>query len=86
VTVEKHLRGSGRVDDIPSRFIPRAYHEFVHTKDARLMRNVVYHNRMDVFTMAVILNRMGEGDDTRESPAGMIATSHPRRVLAQPEP
>jgi hypothetical protein len=24
------------------------------------MRNVVYHNRMDVFTMAVILNRLCE--------------------------
>ena len=60
VTVEKHLRGVERVDDIPSRFIPRAYHEFVHSRDARLMRNVVYHNRMDVFTMAVILNRLCE--------------------------
>jgi uncharacterized protein YprB with RNaseH-like and TPR domain len=56
VTVEKHLRGVERVDDIPSRFIPRAYHEYVRTQDARIMRNVVYHNRMDLFTMAVILN------------------------------
>ncbi len=69
VTVEKHLRGNGREDDIPSRFIPRAYHEFVHTKDARLMRNVVYHNRMDVFTMAVILNRMAE-KAFAQTPAG----------------
>jgi len=60
VTVEKHLRGSGRVDDIPSRFIPRAYHEFVSTKDARIMRNVAYHNRMDLFTMAVILNHLAD--------------------------
>jgi uncharacterized protein YprB with RNaseH-like and TPR domain len=56
VTVERHLRGVDRVDDIPSRFIPRAYHEFVRSRDARIMRNVVYHNRMDLFTMAVILN------------------------------
>ena len=60
VTVEKHLRGTGREDDIPSRFIPRAYHEFVRTKDARIMRNVAYHNRMDLFTMAVILNHMAD--------------------------
>lgn len=60
VTVERHLRGAGRVDDIPSRFIPRAYHEFVRTKDARIMRNVAYHNRMDLFTMAVILNHLSE--------------------------
>jgi uncharacterized protein YprB with RNaseH-like and TPR domain len=60
VTVEKHLRGAGREGDIPSRFIPRAYHEFVRTKDARIMRNVAYHNRMDLFTMAVILNHLGD--------------------------
>lgn len=60
VTVEKHLRGTGREGDIPSRFIPRAYHEFVRTKDARIMRNVAYHNRMDLFTMAVILNYLGD--------------------------
>ena len=58
VTVEEHLRGFTRVDDIPSRFIPRAYHEYVRTQDARIMRNVVYHNRMDIFTMAVILNHL----------------------------
>jgi uncharacterized protein YprB with RNaseH-like and TPR domain len=63
VTVEEYLRGVGRVDDIPSRFIPRAYHEFVRSKDARIMRNVVYHNRMDVFTMAVILNHLGVRPD-----------------------
>jgi uncharacterized protein YprB with RNaseH-like and TPR domain len=60
VTVEQHLRGADRVDDIPSRFIPRAYHEFVRTKDARIMRNVAYHNRMDLFTMAVILNHLAD--------------------------
>ena len=61
VTVEAHLRGVERVDDIPSRFIPRAYHEYVRTQDARIIRNIVYHNRMDIFTMAVILNHMTAG-------------------------
>ena len=60
VTVEAHLRGVERVDDIPSRFIPRAYHEYVRTQDARIIRNIVYHNRMDIFTMAVILNHLAE--------------------------
>ncbi len=67
VTVEEHLRGVARVDDIPSRFIPRAYHEYVRTQDARIMRNVVYHNRMDLFTMAVILNRLTDGTSTGEA-------------------
>jgi uncharacterized protein YprB with RNaseH-like and TPR domain len=72
VTVERHLRGVDRVDDIPSRFIPRAYHEFVRSRDARIMRNVVYHNRMDLFTMAVILNHFVE--------TSLPAASAPARV------
>ncbi len=80
VTVEKHLRGVERVDDIPSRFIPRAYHEFVHTRDARLMRNVVYHNRMDVFTMAVILNRMCEMPSSARAASGGVGTSDTPRA------
>jgi uncharacterized protein YprB with RNaseH-like and TPR domain len=82
VTVEKHLRGVERVNDIPSRFIPRAYHEFVHTRDARLMRNVVYHNRMDVFTMAVILNRMGEIPPSVHAASGAsLAPDTPRATF-----
>ena len=80
VTVEKHLRGVERQDDIPSRFIPRAYHEFVRTRDARLMRNVVYHNRMDVFTMAVILNRMGEMSFAAPASGDTIPAPNPPHV------
>jgi uncharacterized protein YprB with RNaseH-like and TPR domain len=77
VTVERHLRGVDRVDDIPSRFIPRAYHEYVRTKDARIMRNVVYHNRMDLFTMAVILNRLGEAGEASRAALEPAGSGHP---------
>jgi len=60
VTVEKHLRKVDRQDDIPSRYIPEAYHDYVASGNARAMRNVLYHNRMDLFTMAVIVNRLAE--------------------------
>jgi uncharacterized protein YprB with RNaseH-like and TPR domain len=96
VTVEEHLRGTARVDDIPSRFIPRAYHEYVRTQDARIMRNVVYHNRMDLFTMAVILNRLageGVGDpltgDRASSLAGAekpFASASAGDTIASPNP
>lgn len=66
VTVERHLRRIDlRHDDIPSRFIPEAYHDYVRTGDARAMRNVLYHNLMDIFTMAVLVNRLHD----REVPA-----------------
>ena len=57
-TVERHIRGIERTGDIPSRYIPQAYHDYVRSGDARAMKNVLYHNRMDLFTMAVLLNRL----------------------------
>jgi uncharacterized protein YprB with RNaseH-like and TPR domain len=90
VTVERHLRGVGRVDDIPSRFIPRAYHEYVRTQDARIMRNVVYHNRMDLFTMAVILNHLASNAvDATARPDGAekaFATAPSGDTMAPPNP
>jgi uncharacterized protein YprB with RNaseH-like and TPR domain len=57
-TVERHIRGIERSGDIPSRYIPAAYHDYVRTGDARAMKNVLYHNRMDLFTMAILINRL----------------------------
>ncbi len=78
VTVEAHLRGVERVDDIPSRFIPRAYHEYVRTQDARIIRNIVYHNRMDIFTMAVILNHLAEPSLAVALPSQGLEGNSPR--------
>ncbi len=57
-TVERHIRGIDRTGDIPGRYIPAAYHDYVRTGDARAMKNVLYHNRMDLFTMAILINRL----------------------------
>jgi uncharacterized protein YprB with RNaseH-like and TPR domain len=57
-TVERHIRGVERSGDIPGRYIPQAYHDYVRSGDARAMKNVLYHNRMDLFTMAILLNRL----------------------------
>ena len=58
LTVERHLRGFSRSDDIPGRYIPEAWHDYVRTGDGRVMQNVLYHNRMDLFAMAVLVNRL----------------------------
>lgn len=62
-TVEGHLRGFERTGDIPGKHIPAAYHDYVHSGDGRAMKNVLYHNRMDLFTMAVFINRLA-ADET----------------------
>ena len=41
--------------------------------DARIMRNVAYHNRMDLFTMAVILNHLAEAPVTEAPEAIPVA-------------
>jgi uncharacterized protein YprB with RNaseH-like and TPR domain len=71
VTVERHLRRVDREGDIPGRYIPDAYHDYVRTGDARVMHNVLYHNRMDLFTMAVIVTHLSRGaDDPTKSLSG----------------
>jgi uncharacterized protein YprB with RNaseH-like and TPR domain len=45
-------------DDIPSRMIPQAYKQFVRSGDARAIRNVLHHNRLDLLTLAELLVRL----------------------------
>ena len=59
-TIERHLRGFGRTGDIPGRYIPEAYHDFVRTGNARTMGRVLYHNRMDLLAMAYIVNHLAD--------------------------
>jgi len=51
-TLEEHICGRRRDDDIPSRLIPAAYHAFVHSEDAAQMRQVIHHNVLDLVTIA----------------------------------
>ena len=61
--MERHLRRKTREGDIPGRLIPQAWHDYVQSGDGRAMEAVLYHNRMDIFTMAVILNRLSEREN-----------------------
>lgn len=57
-TIERHLTGLRRHGDIAGRDIPVAYHEFVRSGDARRIRRVLYHNRMDLIAMAHLIQRL----------------------------
>lgn len=54
-TIETHILGRTRHDDLPGRLIPEAYHEFVRTGDARRIIQILEHNVPDLITMAEIL-------------------------------
>ncbi|MFH1311795.1 MAG: ribonuclease H-like domain-containing protein [Candidatus Eisenbacteria bacterium] len=52
VTLEWHILGRRRIGDVPGWEVPCIYHDFVHTKDARKLRDVLRHNLIDVVSMA----------------------------------
>ena len=54
-TLETHLCGRRREDDIPGAEIPRRYHDFVRTGDARLLETVIRHNQLDLVTLAELV-------------------------------
>jgi uncharacterized protein YprB with RNaseH-like and TPR domain len=60
VTLEWHILGRRRVGDVPGWEVPCIYHEFVHTKNARKLRNVLRHNLIDVVSMAQLFISLGE--------------------------
>ena len=52
VTLEWHILGRRRIGDVPGWEVPCIYHDFVHTKDARKLKDVLRHNLIDVVSMA----------------------------------
>lgn len=54
-TVEKVILGRNRVDDIPGREIPRVYREFIETKNAYMVKNILEHNLIDILSMIDIV-------------------------------
>jgi len=47
-------------DEVPGWMIPQLYFDYLRSGDARPMKNVFYHNTIDVLSMATLLNRMAE--------------------------
>jgi uncharacterized protein YprB with RNaseH-like and TPR domain len=57
--LEVQILGADREDDdIPGWMIPSIYFEYLRDGDARPLKNVIYHNEMDVISMAALLNYM----------------------------
>jgi len=46
-------------DEVPGWLIPQLYFDYLRTGDARPMRSVLYHNAMDVVSMAALLSHLG---------------------------
>ena len=57
-SLEAHILGVRRVDDIPGYEIPARYFEFLQTGDGSLLQNIVEHNVIDIVSMATLLYRL----------------------------
>ena len=57
-TLEAEICGRSRTGDIPGSEIPDAYHSFVRTGNAYKIQNILYHNALDLITMAELLLNM----------------------------
>lgn len=54
--LEVHILSALRTEEeVPGWMIPEMYFDYLRTGDARPMKNVLYHNQMDVVSMAALL-------------------------------
>lgn len=57
-TLEVHVCGRERHDDLPGSAIPETYHEYVRTSNPALILPVLEHNVVDLGTMADLMLRL----------------------------
>jgi uncharacterized protein YprB with RNaseH-like and TPR domain len=65
-TLERGICGRGREGDIPSSEIPGRYYHFLRESEQRgggghLLAPVLFHNALDVMTMAELICHLAEG-------------------------
>jgi uncharacterized protein YprB with RNaseH-like and TPR domain len=56
--VEAMVLGQDRGDDIPGHLIPEMYFSYLRSRDARPLRPVIAHNRQDVVSLSLLLDRL----------------------------
>ena len=55
--VEAHVLATARSEeDVPGWMIPQMYFDYLRSGDAEPLRRVLYHNEMDVLSLALLLN------------------------------
>ncbi len=54
--IENQILNVRRTGDVPGYLVPQIYFEFLRTRDARELQKVFYHNRMDILSLAALLD------------------------------
>lgn len=58
VSLEENVLGLVRHDDIPGSLIPAVYFDYLENRDASQIKRVIKHNKLDILSMAALLNRL----------------------------
>lgn len=64
--LEEIILGAPRSDDLPGSEVPGRYFEFLKTGDESLLEDIILHNRQDIATLATLLVRLCEVNDSPE--------------------
>ena len=58
--IEQNILNTGREGelDIPGSAIPEAYFNYLDSRNAKVMQNVIYHNKLDILSLTVLLERI----------------------------
>ncbi|MCI0548886.1 MAG: ribonuclease H-like domain-containing protein [Candidatus Rokubacteria bacterium] len=67
-TVERHVLGFTREDDIPGALIPAAYFEWLRRRSPGRLPQVFEHNRHDVLSLAALLGWVGAAVERAPAP------------------
>lgn len=73
-SIERHVLGFHRHDDVPGAEIPGIYHEFLFTGRTSRMAGVIRHNRWDVVALAALLGLQARLAETSAAEQGLDAT------------
>lgn len=59
-TLENHLFGIEREDDVPSGLVPDFYKTYIKTQNIGPLVPIIEHNKQDIITLAMIFSRLHE--------------------------
>ncbi len=58
--LEQNILNAGREGelDIPGSAIPEAYFSYLESRNASVMQNVIYHNKLDILSLTILLEKI----------------------------
>lgn len=62
VTIEKHLFGHERIDDVPGAMVPEFYETYLSSGNPGPLVPIVEHNRQDIIALARLYHSLCEGE------------------------